>query len=147
MAAADFDRQANEDDTDLIENDMIDDEDDLDDDELQQMLQDNEADAGAMTDTANTDWYGPCTLTPQVCIVCHAHAATMSGLCQESHLPYNTVKTATCTGQTWSCSFTKSTLHECNTTYHVLHLVLIMFLLSSKLPAPLITYLCKHMIL
>ncbi|KAL0048485.1 hypothetical protein WJX82_004269 [Trebouxia sp. C0006] len=50
------DGQADGDDNDLIENDVIDDEDDLDDDELQQMLQDNEADAGAMTDTANTDW-------------------------------------------------------------------------------------------
>ncbi|DBA76384.1 TPA: hypothetical protein ACH3X1_010091 [Trebouxia sp. C0004] len=50
------DGQADGDDNDLIENGMIDDEDDLDDDELQQMLQDNEADAGAMTDTANTDW-------------------------------------------------------------------------------------------
>jgi len=55
--AAASDGQANGDDKDLEENDMIDDEDDLDDDELQQMLQDNEADAGAMTDTANTDWY------------------------------------------------------------------------------------------
>ena len=57
MVAAASDGQANGDDTDLIENDMIDDEDGLDDDELQQMLQDTEADAGAMTDTANTDWY------------------------------------------------------------------------------------------
>lgn len=55
-ASAAFDEQADEDDTDLIGDDVTDDEDSLDDDELQQMLQDNEADAGAMTDTANTDW-------------------------------------------------------------------------------------------
>lgn len=65
MAAAASDRPAIGDDHDLMENAMIDDEDDLDDDELQQMLQDNEADAGAMTDTANTDWYGPCALTSE----------------------------------------------------------------------------------
>ena len=57
MAAAASDGQANGDDNDLIGSDMIDDEDGLDNDELQQMLQDTEADAGAMTDTANTDWY------------------------------------------------------------------------------------------
>lgn len=87
MAAAASDGQANGDDNDLIENDMIDDEDGLDNDELQQMLQDNEADAGAMTDTANTDWYGPCALTSEVCIVRPAHVETMSGLCQKSNLP------------------------------------------------------------
>ena len=113
MAAAASDRQANRDDTDLIENDMIHDEDDLDDDELQQMLQDNEADAGAMTDTANTDWYGPCGLTSKACIVRHAHVATMSRLCQESHLPY---KTATCTGQTRSLILSQ----PCMTVQHYL---------------------------
>lgn len=110
MVAAASDGQANRDHNDLEENDMIDDGDDLDDDELQQMLQDNEADAGAMTDTANTDWCGPCALTFKVCMLHHTHLATMPGLCQESHLPY---KTATCAGQAWSCSFTKATLHDC----------------------------------
>ena len=141
MAAAASDGQADGDDNDLIENDMIDDEDDLDDDELQQMLQDNEADAGAMTDTANTDWYGPCALTSEVCIARHAHMTTMSEMCQRS--PRQDCNL-------WRTSMgmqlhTKSALHDF--IYHVLHLAQIMCLPSSKLPAPLITYLCKHMIL
>lgn len=111
MAAAASDRQANGDDTDLIDNDMFDDEDGLDDDELRQMLQDNEANAGAMTDTANTDWCGPCV--SEVCIVRHAHVATMSRLFQESHLPYKTGKTATCTGQSMVMQlYTKSAQHD-----------------------------------
>lgn len=51
------------------------DQDELGDDELQSMLQDDEASAGAITDTANTDWY-PCK---------NAHPSCASVLCDHWH--------------------------------------------------------------
>lgn len=38
----------------------LEDEDEIGDDELQSMLQDDDSSAGAITDTANTDWYMSC---------------------------------------------------------------------------------------
>ncbi len=90
-AVAALDEQAEGDDNELddqIEDDEVSDQDDLDDDELLQMLQDNESSAGAMTDTANTDWYAACAVTSKPYNACPPPVAVMPGSQQTHKLTY-----------------------------------------------------------